>query len=152
MAAGAGRIPEPWGCSASQLQETPAPSAGVGLCHCCHLAPRLAWHSCLSTWPPLRLSSPAAAVVPGQQVKAATGPYLKGSLLGTASSSPGRGLQPQNHSCATAAWNCKPTRTRRLLWAAPVSTGCFPAQAAQETLGEGGLHIALGKKLRDQDA
>lgn len=81
---------------------------------------------------------------PGQQVKAATAPVWQAAL-----GSPGRGLQLQNHSCATAAWNCKPTRTHWLLWAAPGSTRWFPAQPV---LGEGGLHITLGEKLRDQGA
>lgn len=113
------------GLLCSQLQENS--SAVMGLCQWCHLAPKLAWHSCLSTQARLRFSSPAG--------KSCHCPCLTG-----------RGLQPYNHSCATAAWNCKPTRTHQLLWAAPVSTYWFPAQTAQETLREGELHITLGEK------
>lgn len=32
------------------------------------------------------------------------------------------------------------------------AAGWFPAQAAQETLGEGGLRAALGKELKEKDA
>lgn len=85
VAAGAGRIPEPWGCSAPQLQETP--SIVVGLCQWGHLAPQLAWHSCLSAQAHLRLSSPAAALVPGQQVTAATVPVSQAARAGGCSHS-----------------------------------------------------------------
>lgn len=71
-------------------------------------------------------------------------PCVPGSL--------GRGLQPQQRSCATTACNCNPSRTRWLLGAAPVSICRIPAQAAQEMLEKGGFHSSLGKKLRDPDA
>lgn len=101
---------------------------------------------CTGTFEALQPSSSFGARPAGDSCHC---PCLAGSLLGTASGGLGRGLQPQQHSCATTACNCNPTRTRWLLGAATSQHLLDPCTG---NAGGGRFHVCLGKKLRDPDA
>lgn len=113
------------------------------------LLPGLPGEACLSARARSRLTSPAPALVPGQQGKGCCRlPVPPAACRAQTPSSLDRGSQQQNRHCATAPWSCKPIRTHSLLWAPPVSTSLVPSAGSTGNAGRGrALSGSWNKKL-----